>query len=85
LGTDWRAIHERLLHTPGNLTLVGSDYNLMMQKKPFDAKKPVLVNSVVYLNKYFGQPALTAWDQDAILKRGHHLAELAAKVWAGPS
>jgi hypothetical protein len=38
LGECWQQVHERWLPTPGNLTLVGRDYNIAMQKKPFAAK-----------------------------------------------
>jgi hypothetical protein len=32
LGADWRPLHAEWLHTPGNLTLVGADYNSEMAK-----------------------------------------------------
>jgi hypothetical protein len=85
LGDNWLQVHAEWLHTPGNLTLVGSDYNIAMQKKPFADKKPVLAGSRVYLNKYFAQPDLTYWNGEAIAERGRQLAELASKVWVGPS
>jgi hypothetical protein len=84
LGERWRQVHERWLHTPGNLTLVGKDYNIAMQKKPFAAKKPVLAASKVYLNAHFAEPTLAGWSEEAIRARGRQLAELAAKVWLGP-
>jgi uncharacterized protein with ParB-like and HNH nuclease domain len=84
LGPDWDKVHAEWLHTPGNLTLVGSDYNIAMEKKPFEAKKPVLAASKVYLNQHFANPELKTWDRDAIMARGMRLAQAAAKVWAGP-
>jgi hypothetical protein len=62
LGEGWREVHAEWLHTPGNLTLVGSDYNTSMQNKPFADKRPVLAASRVYLNKHFSRPGLADWD-----------------------
>lgn len=42
LGTDWEQVHDRYLHTLGNLTLTG--YNSELGDKPFDVKKNMLEN-----------------------------------------
>jgi hypothetical protein len=84
LGPGWRAVHAEWLHTPGNLTLVGSDYNMAMQNKPFREKRPILAASRVYLNKHFANPNLADWNQEAIMRRGLELAQAACRVWAGP-
>ncbi len=84
LGSNWEQVHSELLHTPGNLTLVGGEYNIKMQNKPFEHKKPVLANSKVYLNEYFANSQLKTWNEESILARGLLLAQLAAKTWIGP-
>lgn len=42
LGHNWEQVHDRYLHTLGNLTLTG--YNSELGDKPFDAKKNMLEN-----------------------------------------
>jgi hypothetical protein len=34
LGAGWREVHTEWLDTPGNLTLVGADYNSSMSREP---------------------------------------------------
>jgi hypothetical protein len=84
LGQGWQEVHAEWLHTPGNLTLVGSDYNMAMQNKPFREKRPILAASRVYLNKHFANPDLADWNLEAIMRRGLELAQAACQVWAGP-
>ena len=84
LGADWRAAHASWLHTPGNLTLVGHDYNSAMKNRPFPTKKPVLAASKVYLNKHFADGGIEKWSADEIAARGMGLAKLAAAVWPRP-
>ncbi len=84
LGDDWRRIHTEWLHTPGNLTLIGDDYNNDMKNKPFEEKQPTLRRSKVYLNQYFAPLDLITWDEQEITKRAQELAQIAARVWVGP-
>lgn len=42
LGENWEQVHDRYLHTLGNLTLTG--YNSELGDKPFDVKKGLLEN-----------------------------------------
>jgi uncharacterized protein with ParB-like and HNH nuclease domain len=84
LGEEWQRVHGAWLHTPGNLTLVGYDYNIAMKKKPFEDKKPVLSGSAVYLNRYFSDPGLQTWNEEAMIRRARMLAESACKIWMGP-
>jgi hypothetical protein len=81
LGPDWEQVHNRLLHTPGNLTLVGADYNCSMQNRPFATKKPILSSSRVYLNRYFADSNLATWSEAEIMRRGQTLAAIAVKLW----
>jgi hypothetical protein len=83
LGDPWRPVHAEWLHTPGNLTLVGADYNGEMSNRPFEIKKPVLAESKVYLNEHFKAETLKAWSKEQIEERAKLLAEVAIKVWPG--
>ena len=80
LGDDWRTVHERLLHTIGNLTLSG--YNQDLGNKPFLEKRTELATSNLVLNRYF--EGLDAWAEKTIEARGHKLAVEVAKLWARP-
>ncbi|MCC7479044.1 DUF262 domain-containing protein [bacterium] len=74
-----------LLHSPGNLTLVGSSYNSNMKNKPFSEKKPKLcAESKLTMNSYFRQDDLESWGPDEILKRSKLLATIVASTWMGP-
>lgn len=84
LGEPWRPVHAEWLHTPGNLTLVGADYNSEMSNRQFEIKKPVLAGSKVYLNQHFNLDALKAWSKEQIETRAGLLADLAIKVWPAP-
>jgi hypothetical protein len=84
LGDAWRPLHAEWLHTPGNLTLVGADYNGEMSNRAFEIKKPVLAASKVYLNQHFKADLLKTWAQGEIETRAMHLAELAIKIWPAP-
>lgn len=85
LGAEWRRVHGEWLHTPGNLTLVGANYNREMSNKPFNIKKPMLIASKVYLNDYFKNPAILTWGEAYIEERGRKLAEMATRIWIGPT
>jgi len=84
LGVEWRPLHAEWLHTPGNLTLVGADYNSEMSNRPFEIKRPVLAASKVYLNQHFNADELRMWSQAEIEARAKALADLAIKVWPAP-
>ncbi|WP_174461990.1 DUF262 domain-containing protein [Myxococcus sp. CA056] len=84
LGDPWRLVHAEWLHTPGNLTLVGSDYNREMSNRPFEIKRPVLAESKVYLNQHFKADTLKAWSKNQIEERANLLADLAINVWPAP-
>jgi hypothetical protein len=81
LGEPWRPVHAEWLHTPGNLTLVGADYNSEMSNRAFEIKKPVLAKSKVYLNQHFKADSLKTWSRQQIEDRAKQLAELAIKIW----
>ncbi len=81
LGANWKDVHERLLHTLGNLTL--SAYNPNLSKHSFARKKEILSDSKIGLNDYFAKQS--AWNEAAILQRSNALGELAVRLWPRPS
>ncbi len=83
LGKDWQEVHQRYLHTLGNLTLTG--YNPEYSDKPFSEKRDMLggfKESPLRLNQGLGQ--LESWNSQEIEKRAHRLAEQAIQTWRKP-
>ena len=83
LGPDWKAIQERWLHTPGNLTLTG--YNPELSDRPFQEKLTIkggFRDSHLRLNHYLAN--LEHWNEQEIQKRADLLADLALKIWPAP-
>ena len=84
LGEDWKQIHEKWLHTLGNLTLTG--YNSEYSDRPFKDKRDMIGGfkfSPIKLNKRLGQTE--TWNESAIKERADRLAHQASIVWAAPS
>lgn len=71
LGDSWRADHERVVHTLGNLTLTG--FNQKMSNKAFGVKRTTLKASKLNLNEHFH--GLRRWTTEAIDARGQQLGE----------
>ena len=82
LSNEWERIQGEWMHTPGNLTLIGSEYNQEMSNRSFSCKKPKLSESNIRLNGDFA--SVENWSEAEIKARGEKLAELAAKIWCGP-
>ena len=83
LGDDWQSVHERLLHTLGNLTLTG--YNPEYSDRPFPDKRDIeggFKDSPLRLNQGLAQ--LVTWNETEIERRAVRLAALAAGIWALP-
>ncbi|TWT66711.1 hypothetical protein Pla123a_45970 [Posidoniimonas polymericola] len=80
LGTDWKSLHERWLHTLGNLTLSG--YNGPMSNHGFATKREELTRSNVSLNRHFTDH--DKWDAAAIEQRGRKLSETVTGLWPRP-
>ncbi len=86
LGENFEAIHEKYLHTIGNLTLTG--YNSEYSNKPFKEK--------IDMEKGFKQSPLRlnqslrdlrdskVFGEEQIKKRANDLADLALKIWTYP-
>lgn len=81
LGADAEKIYVKWLHTPGNLTL--SAYNQELWNNPFSEKRKLYAQSNIVMNKNLADYA--KWGDDEITARGNVLAEMAAKIWNGPT
>ena len=80
LGPDASAIHTRLLHTLGNLTLTG--YNPDLSTRPFSEKRRFFVDSNLEMNKEIAED--TEWGPEQIRSRAERLATRAFDIWPGP-
>ncbi len=85
LGANWQQIHERYLHTIGNLTLTG--YNSEYSDRTFKEKRDYpdrkgFHNSPLFLNEYLA--GLDHWNEETIQTRAGMLADLAVQIWAYP-
>lgn len=83
LGQDWQSVHERLLHTLGNLTLTG--YNPEYSDKPFTEKRDMaggFKDSPLRLNQGLGR--LDTWNANEIEARARRLATQAVDIWKRP-
>lgn len=84
LGDNYKEIHEKYLHTIGNLTLTG--YNSQMSNRPFQDKKNIengFNNSRLKLNKYIA--SVEKWDEEEINKRTERLFDIAKEIWKYPN
>ena len=80
LGPDAAAIHGRLLHTVGNLTLTG--YNPELSNRPFSGKRPLFQESNLEMNAEIAKEI--QWGPEQIRLRVDRLAARAVKIWPGP-
>lgn len=80
LGIGWKAVHDRWLHSIGNLTLTG--YNPSLSNHPYEKKRDNLLSSNVSLNKWF--EARVMWNEESIVERGKELAKLVSKQLPRP-
>ncbi len=65
LGDNYKEIHDKYLHTIGNLTLTG--YNSKLSNKTFEEKKEMedgFKDSRLYLNKYIS--SIDKWNEEEI-------------------
>ncbi|EMH26888.1 hypothetical protein HMPREF1420_00128 [Helicobacter pylori GAM264Ai] len=83
LGENFEAIHEKYLHTIGNLTLTG--YNSEYSNKSFQEKRDMekgFKQSSLKLNQ--GLKDLESFGEKEIEKRANDLADWALKIWTYP-
>ena len=84
LGREWMQVHERWLHTLGNLTLTG--YNSEYSDRPFSEKRDMqggFKESPLRLNEGLG--AMDTWNEATIQVRAEQLAAKAVQVWTPPT
>ncbi|WP_324737069.1 GmrSD restriction endonuclease domain-containing protein [Helicobacter muridarum] len=80
LGQHWQEIHEKYLHTLGNLTLTG--YNSEYSNKSFREKQNMkggFKESPLRLNKEL--KSIESWNEANIKQRAQDLAKDALKIW----
>ncbi|WQU06186.1 DUF262 and DUF1524 domain-containing protein [Helicobacter pylori] len=84
LGENFQAIHDKYLHTIGNLTLTG--YNKEYNNKPFKEKRDMekgFKQSPLRLNQSLRD--LEVFGEEQIKKRANVLADWALKIWTYPN
>ncbi|GAA7050025.1 GmrSD restriction endonuclease domain-containing protein [Helicobacter pylori] len=84
LGENFKEIHDKYLHTIGNLTLTG--YNPEYSNKSFQEKQGMekgFKDSPLRLNQ--GLRGLEPFGEEKIKKRANDLADLALKIWTYPN
>ncbi len=83
LGENFQEIHDKYLHTIGNLTLTG--YNSEYSNKSFQEKQGMekgFKDSPLRFNQ--GLRDLESFGEEEIKKRANDLADLALKIWTYP-
>jgi len=72
-----------LIHSFGNLTLLTQYLNSEVSNGPFRVKRPEIAKqSLLILNSYFQKFSDDdVWDENTIIQRGEHLADLALRAW----
>ncbi|GAA7813157.1 DUF262 and DUF1524 domain-containing protein [Helicobacter pylori] len=83
LGGNFQAIHDKYLHTIGNLTLTG--YNSEYSNRSFQEKRDMekgFNDSPLKLNQSLKD--LESFGEEEILNRAKDLAALALKIWESP-
>ncbi|GAA8176822.1 hypothetical protein HpDR147_16090 [Helicobacter pylori] len=84
LGENFQAIHDKYLHTIGNLTLTG--YNPEYSNKSFQEKQGMeggFKDSPLRLNQSLKD--LESFGEEQIKKRANDLADWALKIWTYPN
>lgn len=82
LGENWEQIHDRYLHTLGNLTLTG--YNSELGDRPFAEKKKMLTDSenpthiTILYQDVLNQDA---WDEGTIKNRAVRLSDIVLRLF----
>ncbi len=85
LGENFQAIHEKYLHTIGNLTLTG--YNPEYSNKPFQEKRDMengFKQSPLRLNQSLKKNS-EVFGEKEIKERANDLADRALKIWTYPN
>jgi uncharacterized protein with ParB-like and HNH nuclease domain/predicted transport protein len=83
LGPNWKEVHDKYLHTIGNLTITA--YNSELSDYSFQQKRDMkggFKDSHFRLNNYVA--GLSKWDESTIKERASQLAEEALEIWEYP-
>ena len=80
LGQDPDEVHQRLVHTLGNLTLTA--FNGTLSNNPFERKRQIYSGSHLELNRALAEQH--AWGREEILARAGELADQAIATWPSP-
>lgn len=80
LGENWQSVHEKYLHTLGNLTLTG--YNSELGDKPFEKKKDKLEETITHIAVLYSDVKdKSEWNSVNMEKRAKRLAEIILKLF----
>ena len=80
LGENWQSVHEKYLHTLGNLTLTG--YNSELGDKPFEKKKEKLEETITHIAVLYSDVKDKGeWNSVNMEKRAKRLAEIILKLF----
>lgn len=80
LGENWQSVHEKYLHTLGNLTLTG--YNSELGDKPFEKKKEKLEETITHIAVLYSDVKdKSEWNSVNMEKRAERLAEIILKLF----
>ena len=82
LGERWDEVHDRYLHTIGNLTLTTPDGNQEMSNSGFLAKREIYKKSRLDMTKDLVK--YEKWDEEEIKGRMTQLTEAASRLWQCP-
>ncbi|GAA8310623.1 hypothetical protein UBN36_04940 [Helicobacter pylori] len=85
LGENFEAIHEKYLHTIGNLTLTG--YNNKYSNNSFQEKRDMekgFKQSPLRLNQSLKDDSKSVFGEEEIKKRANDLADQALEIWTYP-
>lgn len=83
IGDNYSEIHEKYIHTIGNLTLTG--YNSEYSNKLFVEKRDIekgFKESRLHLNADLGK--LDKWGEEEIINRANYLTDKALEIWSMP-
>jgi len=79
LGKDAEELHKRWLNRFANLTLCGDTINSAIGAAPFHQKCEVYAESSIGMTRRLAKEE--AWNEEALARRAHDLAEWALKRW----
>lgn len=82
VGSQDGLVHQKWLHSIGNLTITG--YNGELANKSFAAKRKIYSESHFELTKNIARTTSSVWTEKQIETRGKLLAEKAKDIWVGP-